>query len=253
MRMTKGRGVDIVINSLAGDILRATWECVAPFGRFAEIGLTDIESRARISMGTFARGARFEAIELNYMQQTDMGRIEDLFSRAMDSVLNQDLKRATPITAYSASQIQDALRHMQSGKHIGKLVIEPHDDDIVRVVQQPKPASNFTSDATYVVSGGFGGLGLEIIRWMVARGARNLIVTSRRGPSDEAGKKLVEDLKREGVKIATPSCDITNKANLKAVIDSCLTDMPPVRGCIQSSTILMVSSWKSSLWVGYPN
>lgn len=241
MRMTKGRGVDIAINSLAGDMLRATWECVAPFGRFAEIGLTDIESRARISMGTFARGARFEAIELNYMQQTDMERIEDLFQRAIDSVLGQGLKRTTPITRYSLSQVQDALRHMQSGKHIGKLVIERHDTDVVPVAQLRKPVSKFSPDATYVVSGGFGGLGQEIIRWMVNRDAKNLIVTSRRGAVDESATSLVASLQREGVKIAAPACDITDKKALAQVISSCLSEMPPVRGCVQASTVLNVS------------
>jgi NADPH:quinone reductase-like Zn-dependent oxidoreductase/acyl transferase domain-containing protein len=241
MRMTNARGVDIVINSLAGDILRATWECVAPFGRFAEIGLTDIESRARISMGTFARGARFEAIELNYMQQTDMKRIEDLFERTIDSVLGQGLKRNTPITAYSMSQVQDALRHMQSGKHIGKLVIEAHDDDVVPVVTPPKPATKFSPNATYVVSGGFGGLGREIIRWMVKQGARNLIVTSRQGAEEESAKAFVADLQRKGVTVATPACDITDKKALNNAISSCLSQMPPVRGCINASTILNVS------------
>ncbi|TVY91443.1 Reducing polyketide synthase [Lachnellula willkommii] len=238
MRMTKGRGVDIVINSLAGDILRATWECVAPFGRFAEIGLSDIESRARISMGSFARSARFEAIELNYMQKTDIGRMEDLFERTIDSVLGQGLKRATPITTYSIAQVQDALRHMQSGKHIGKLVVVPHDNDVVPVVRLRKPVAKFTSEATYVISGGFGGLGQEIIRWMVDQGARNLIVTSRRGAVEESAKKLVVDLQDGGVKIATPACDITDKKALQNIISSCLSQMPPVRGCIQASTIL---------------
>lgn len=238
MRMTKGRGVDIVINSLSGDILRSTWECVAPFGRFAEIGLSDIESRARISMGTFARGARFESIELNYMRLTDMERLEDLFERAMDSVLAQGLKRETPITKYAISGIQSALRFMQSGKHIGKLVIEPHSTDVVPVVKPPKSASKFVADATYVVSGGFGGLGQEIIRWMVSQGARNLIVTSRQGAVDASAKALVADLEEQGIKILGPACDITDQASLLSAIKSCLTEMPPIKGCIQGSTVL---------------
>ncbi|TVY81512.1 Reducing polyketide synthase FUB1 [Lachnellula suecica] len=239
MRMTGGRGIDIVINSLSGDILRATWECIAPFGRFAEIGLTDIESRTRISMDAFARSVRFESLELNYMQQTDMPRIEDLFKRTIESVLGQGLKRSTPITSYSISQVQDALRHMQSGKHIGKLVVEPQDTDIVPVVQQPKPVARFTSDATYVVSGGLGGLGREIIRWMASRGAKNIVVTSRRGAVEEAAATLVADLQREGVKIATPACDITDKSALEETFSSCLSEMPPVRGCIQASMVLV--------------
>ncbi|KAI0855253.1 polyketide synthase [Xylaria cubensis] len=236
MRMTKGRGVDIVINSLAGEMLQASWECVAPFGRFAEIGLTDIETRTRISMETFSRGVRFEAIELNYMQQNDMGRLEDLFQRTIDSVLS--LKKATPITTYPISKIQDALRHMQSGKHIGKLVVEPHEHDVVAVLQRPRPLARFSPDATYVVSGGFGGLGQKIIRWMANLGARHLIVTSRSGAVDKSAKKLVADLRQEGVNVAAPACDITDKSAMENIISSCLSKMPPVRGCIQASTIL---------------
>ncbi|TGJ80361.1 hypothetical protein E0Z10_g8409 [Xylaria hypoxylon] len=236
MRMTNGRGVDIVINSLAGEMLRASWECVAPFGRFAEIGLTDIESRARISMGTFARGVRFEALELNYMQQNDMERLEDLFQRTMEQVLW--LKTATPITTYPISKIQDALRHMQSGKHIGKLVIEPHKDDVVPVLQRSRPLAKFSPDATYVVSGGFGGLGQKIIRWMVDQGARHLIVTSRSGAVDKSAKALVADLQQEGVTVAAPACDITDENALENAISPCLSTMPSVRGCIQASMIL---------------
>ncbi|GAW21488.1 hypothetical protein ANO14919_110090 [Xylariales sp. No.14919] len=235
-RITNGRGVDIVINSLSGEMLRASWECVAPFGRFAEIGLSDIESRARISMETFARGVRFEAIELNYMQQNDMGRLEDLFQRTIDQVLG--LKRATPITTYPISKIQDALRHMQSGKHIGKLVVEPHENDVVPVLQRPRPLAKFSPDATYVVSGGFGGLGQKIIRWMVDLGVRNLIVTSRSGAVDKSAATLVADLEREGVNVAAPACDITDQSALESAISSCLSTLPPVRGCIQASMIL---------------
>lgn len=256
LRMTGGRGVDVVINSLSGDTLRATWELVAPFGRFAEIGLSDIESRSRISMGTFARGVRFESLELNYMRKTDPARLEDLFSRAMESVLGGGssgsqqglaLQLTTPIKSFPVSRIEDALRFMQSGKHIGKLLIECHADDVVRVVQRPRPAAEFAHDATYVVSGGFGGLGLEIIRWLVDGGARNLIVPSRRGPTDEASKALVADLQSNGVQIVTPCCDITDKDMLGKVISSALATMPPVRGCIQASAVLSVSCFPSSL------
>ncbi|KAK1468240.1 mycocerosic acid synthase [Colletotrichum melonis] len=237
-RLTGGRGVDIVINSLSGDTLRATWEIVAPFGCFAEIGLADIESRSRISMGTFARGVRFESLELNYMRQTDPERLGGLFARAMDSVVGRDLERPTPITKYPISKIQDAMRLMQSGKHIGKILIEFHSEDLVRVVEPRRPRAKFASDATYIVSGGFGGLGLEIIRWMVSQGARNLVITSRKGPDDEAAKDLIRSLQSDGIKVVAPCCDITDKKELEQAITSALSYLPPVRGCIQASTVL---------------
>ncbi|TDZ33845.1 Reducing polyketide synthase FUB1 [Colletotrichum spinosum] len=237
-RMTGGRGVDMIINSLSGDALRATWELVAPFGSFAEIGLADIESRSRISMGSFARGVRFEALELNYMRQTDPDRLDDLFERAMDSVVGRGLERKTPVTRYPVSKIQDAMRFMQSGKHIGKIVVEVDPEAVVPVVAPSRPRAEFDPDATYVVSGGFGGLGLEIIRWMVSQGARNLVVTSRRGPVDEDARALVGELQANGVEIVTPCCDITDKEALETAISSALSGLPPVRGCIQASTVL---------------
>ncbi|KAK1988362.1 mycocerosic acid synthase [Colletotrichum cereale] len=254
LRMTGRRGVDIVINSLSGDMLRATWDIMAPFGSFAEIGLSDIESRSRISMGTFARGVRFESLELNYMRKTDSGRLDDLFACAMQSI--EDLNRKMPITKYTVSKVQDAMRFMQSGKHIGKILIECNPDDVVQVVERSRPATNFALDATYVVSGGFGGLGLEIIRWMVNQGARNLIVISRKGPVDEAAKALVEDLKSNNVNIVTPSCDITDKKALEKTMSLALSSMPPIRGCIQASTVLhdnVFSSMTADEWHGAVN
>lgn len=241
LRMTGGRGVDIVINSLAGDALRATWELVAPFGAFAEIGMTDIESKARISMGTFARGVRFEALELWYMRKTDSERLDYLWAGMIESVIDQQVDIKTPIKSFPVSRIEEAMRFMQSGKHIGKLIIEYHAEDKVRVVQPPKSAARLASDATYIVSGGFGGLGLEIIRWLLQAGARNLIIPSRRGPADEASKALVAELQKNGIQLDTPSCDITDKESLEKAISLALSRMPPVRGCIQTSAVFAVS------------
>ena len=243
LRMTKGRGVDIVLNSLAGDMLRASWDCVAPFGAFAEIGLSDIESRTRISMKTFEKSARFQSLELNYMQLNDMPRLDDLFQRTFESVLygKNKLVLATPVTAYPISEIQTALRFMQSGKHIGKLVIEPHQKDIVALTEPRFEGAKFSSDATYVVSGGFGGLGRDIIRWMADNGAKNIVVTSRRGPVGEESQKLVRDLQQRGVEIIAPPCDITDEESLLSTMSDVLSKLPSVRGCIQASTILNVS------------
>ncbi|PVH93633.1 mycocerosic acid synthase [Periconia macrospinosa] len=265
-RMTQGRGVDIVINSLAGDTLRASWEIVAPFGAFAEIGLSDIESRARISMAPYARGVRFESLELNYMRNNGQGRLDDIFSRAMTSVLGGEqesecgLKAFTPIKNYPVSQIEDALRFMQSGKHIGKLVIEYNASDMVAVLQPSTIAAptTFAADATYVVSGGLGGLGLEIVKWMVDQGARNLCLVSRSGlVVGTAAESVVTELRSQGVKVVTPACDITNKEALEEMVSSTLADMPPVRGCIQASAVfadnifeqMTIDGWHSAVAV----
>ncbi|KAH9896185.1 beta-ketoacyl synthase domain-containing protein [Xylariomycetidae sp. FL2044] len=241
MRMTKGRGVDIILNSLAGDALRATWDCVAPLGRFAEIGRTDIDSKARISMGIFSRSARFEAVELCYMQENDPKRMSRLFQRTIKSVFREDdvLKRSTPITASPFSKIQDIMRLMQTGKHLGKLVMEPHVDDVVHMLApRTKGAANFQSDATYVVAGGLGGLGQVIVRWMVDQGAKHLVLLSRNGPQNDATRNFIAEIESNCDRVVTPKCDITDSDALSRVMADALSSMPPVRGCIQASMVL---------------
>jgi hypothetical protein len=146
-----------------------------------------------------------------------------------------------PIQVYPFSQVQDAFRQIKSGDHIGKLVLEPHDDDLVSVVPSKKPTSQFDSAASYVIAGAFGGLGRSIARWMASRGVKNLILLSRRGPVHDSSKELVTELESMGVKVAAPACDVTDGAALKNTVAECLTSLPPIKGCIQGSMVLKVS------------
>ena len=76
---------------------------------------------------------------------------------------------------------------------------------------------------------------------MAGRGAKNLILLSRRGPVQDAAKQLVQELEVTCEKVATPACDVTDSEALRDAIEKCLTTMPPVRGCIQGSMVLKVS------------
>lgn len=93
--------------------------------------------------------------------------------------------------------------------------------------------------ASYVIAGGLGGIGRSISRWMVQRGARNLILLSRGGiAQNKPGQTLVEDLTAQGVQVKTPLCDITDIRSLTAALDIVCHDMPPIKGCIQATMVL---------------
>lgn len=103
-----------------------------------------------------------------------------------------------------------------------------------------RPRYNFRSDATYVIAGGLGGLGRSFARWMVSRGARNLILLSRSGAKVAAAKALVVELTSQGVCVATPPVDISNLSSLKQEMEKLEEHMPPIRGCIQATVALRV-------------
>jgi NADPH:quinone reductase-like Zn-dependent oxidoreductase len=131
--MTHDRGVDIVVNSLAGEALQASWECIAPFGRFLETGKKDISSGGKLSMSPFSASASFLAIDLIYVSLHANTIFGDVLSTVMNLAKEKKIKEPTPLQIFKASQIEEAFRLMQSGKSKGKIVIAFNDDDVVPV------------------------------------------------------------------------------------------------------------------------
>ena len=132
-RMTDGRGVDLVLNSLSGDLLEASWECVAPLGRFIEIGKRDIESHARLSMSPFAENLMFASVDLGVVATQAKPLMQELMTSVMALVTQDKIQPPQPLHVYDGSRIEEAFRYLQSGKNTGKTIIEYHDQDNVPV------------------------------------------------------------------------------------------------------------------------
>lgn len=176
MRVTGGKGVDVVFNSLSGEGLVASWECIAPYGRFVEIGKKDILARNQLPMAQFNKNITFSALDISSFprDRPHIGRkaLEDVFAL----IVQGKLAPAQPLQAYGVFQIERAFRTMQSGKTVGKIVLDMRPDDIVEATVDTKPSFELEADATYLIAGGLGGIGRSIASWLVDRGARNLIL-----------------------------------------------------------------------------
>ncbi|KAI3343756.1 polyketide synthase [Ustulina deusta] len=236
--LTQSRGVDIVLNCLSGDSVMASWDCVAPFGRFVELGLKGTTGYTSLSVRTLGRNIRFEQFDFVYLMNNDPVRAQRVFQRAMKQVLADNYPRRTPTLEYSFSQIRDALNDIQSRASIGKVVFEPHHDDVVSIVPSRNPTTRFDPSASFVIVGGLGGLGQAIARWAVARGAKNLILLSRSGPVKATAKVFLEEITPLCQNVAAPACDVADRQALERCIAECLTYMPGIKGCIQASMVL---------------
>ena len=91
-----------------------------------------------------------------------------------------------------------------------------------------------------MISGGLGGIGRSTARWMVDRGARNLVLLSRSGPQNTNAAVLLRDLQAKGARVETPVCDVTNWDSISSVFAQIVQTMPPIKGCIQGSMVLKV-------------
>ncbi|RMZ88826.1 hypothetical protein DV736_g3927, partial [Chaetothyriales sp. CBS 134916] len=169
-RITHGRGVDVVLNSLAGDSLSASWRCIAPFGRFVEIGKKDIYQNKQLSMLPFAKNASFATVDLAGIWHERPWLMRKIAEELLSLWKAGKLKVPCPLQVFEIGKVEEAFRVMQSGKGTGKIVLRMDPECIVPTYLRRQPRYKLCPDATYLISGGFGGLGIIAARWMVSRG-----------------------------------------------------------------------------------
>ncbi len=132
-RMTHDEGVDVILNSLAGEALNASWECMASFGRFVEIGKKDIHSHSKLEMFQFAKNVSFGAVDIFGMSKDRPHLVRKSLAAVMSLVSEKKVNASQPLSVYPVSRLEDAFRYMQSGKNIGKVVIDMKKEDRVLV------------------------------------------------------------------------------------------------------------------------
>lgn len=137
MRATQGKGVDVVLNSLAGALLAATWSCIAPFGRFIEIGKRDLEQNSSLEMAPFVRSVTFASLDLITLGELRGDIVADVFVQINALLRAGCINAVAPVTSFSISNAGKAFRTMQTGRHMGKIVLVPHEKDMVKVFNHP--------------------------------------------------------------------------------------------------------------------
>lgn len=136
---TGGRGVDVVINSLAGDLLRESWDCLAPFGRFVEIGKRDIISNTRLEMAKFEHNCTFSSVDLTLVAAERPKTMRKVLTAVLDLLRKNIITPIGPISVLPISEVESALRKLQSGKTSGKLIVShtTPDEQVKVTIQNP--------------------------------------------------------------------------------------------------------------------
>ncbi|KAK7714826.1 putative PKS-like protein biosynthetic cluster [Diaporthe eres] len=238
MQRTGGRGVDVVLNSLAGHALTESWRCLAHLGRFVEIGKRDIRAFNRLPMEPFSRNVSFSSLDLKVLADHNPALLSTVMKEIEELVWDETARPHLvpyPLTVFKRSGFEEAFRLLQSGRHSGKVVVDWEQADTIKVVPKSPLDYSFDPNATYVITGGLGGIGRNLAGWMARNGARNLCLLSRSGPVTAASKDLVTALEQDGVHLYTPACDISDAQAVTNVVAHIESHMPPIKGCIHSA------------------
>lgn len=239
MRFTNGKGVDAIFNTMTGEALRETLSCLAPYGTFVDVAQKEAQADTTTELASLPPNVSIHKIDILSMADTRPITARSQLEKAFGLYTDRKISQIRNYAVMSFAQAQEGIRGVQSGKY-SKVVLTPTPTDVLSVAPRPMTAYQFESDATYVLAGGYGGLGRNLARWMVSRGAKNLVMLSRSSASSPEKREMTTDLENTGCKILDLVCDISDLSTLSALSDGRLSHLPPIKGCIQASMVLKV-------------
>jgi acyl transferase domain-containing protein/NADPH:quinone reductase-like Zn-dependent oxidoreductase/NADP-dependent 3-hydroxy acid dehydrogenase YdfG/acyl carrier protein len=231
MHLTEGRGVDIVLNSLAGEFIQKSVGVLAPGGAFLELGKRGTLTREDFS--ALRPDCKYYAYDLGEEAMADASLLPGMFAE-LSAAFSQRELTPLPTTIFPETQVVDAFRFMAQAKHIGKIVVTKSDSTRAN---RPSSINGLSPEFTYLITGGLGGLGLETARWMVREGARKLVLVGRRAP-DRDTEAIINELILEGAQIAVETCDISEADQVDEMLHRVSETMPPLRGIIHAAGVL---------------
>ena len=236
MAATGGRGVDVVLNSLAGAAIDKGLAILAPGGRFLEIGKRDIYMDRGVGLRALRRNIGFFVIDVASLVLDDPDVVAATFDE-IEKHFRKGKLAPLPIEEFSVEKSADAFDHMAGARHIGKVIVTLDSDRLEVAVDGSRPVS-FEQDATYLVTGGLAGLGLTIAIWLAEHGAGHLILCSRTGVPNEEAKAAISEMKRHGVRVTTVPADVSDQNAVKQLVASIADEGQGLRGVFHAAGVI---------------
>ncbi|MFE2198863.1 SDR family NAD(P)-dependent oxidoreductase [Streptomyces amritsarensis] len=218
---TGGRGVDVVLNSLAGEFADASLRLLPRGGRFLEMGKTDRREPAAVA-------AAHPGVVYRTYDVRDPGpdRIQEIFAELL-ALFERGALQAPPVAAWDLRRAPDAFRHLSEARHIGKVVLDLADED-----------ERWDTSRAVLVTGGLGWLGRLAARHLVTRhGVRQLVLMGRGLPGEDAARDVAA-LRELGADVRTVACDAADRDALAAALAGLAGDGVRIGGVVHAAGVL---------------
>jgi len=234
---TGRRGVDVVLNSLAAEAIPMGLSCLAEFGRFIEIGKRDIYQNARIPLRPLRRNASFHVVAMDAVFSRDQALTRQMLEE-ISQLVEQGALFPLPFRSFPACRVESAFRLMAQGKHIGKVVVAFPKPFLPPRGEPPRPAFAINREGCYLITGAFGGFGKILAEWLVERGARHLVLTSRSGAATPEAETFVERLHKRGADVKVLRANIGSPEDVVRLMAEIRSAGRPLRGVFHLAMVI---------------
>ncbi|KAF3925322.1 hypothetical protein ABW20_dc0108590 [Dactylellina cionopaga] len=233
--MERRNGVDVVLNSLTGDLLHASWRCCGPFGRFVEIGKRDLVESGRLEMEQFLKNVSYTAFDLSDLYNSSNPAHQKVWASLMVKAMKlyrQNKVSAFPLEMFDVEDLPNALRRFGSRNRIGKIAVSFERAESMLDVKVFRYQTTFQPNKSYLMIGCLGGLGRSLSKWMVERGARKFVFLGRSGLDKEPARRLVQDLTLLGAECRVVRGDVSSMGDVKNMVAEADS---PIGGIVQGA------------------
>ena len=212
MQITNGEGVDVVLNSLTSkDFIPKSLSCLKPQGRFLEIAKHDIWTPEQVK--EYRPDVQYSIIAIDVLAKEQPNLIKQMMTEIM-SDFAAGYYKPIKITSYPITEAKSAFRFMAQGKHTGKIVF-----DFIPNTNSQIKTFTIKDNICYLVTGGLGALGFEVAKWLINKGAKNLVLLGRKSPSPEQQESIAQ-WHQEAINVQAPQCDIAKIADVKEMFSN---------------------------------
>ena len=238
LAITRGRGVDVVLNSLAGDFLLKSLEVLAPWGRFVELGKRDIYEDRRVGLKVFRNNIAYFAVDLAALIEHRQAYAARMLREVMADIESGKLP-VLPAKVFSAQDPVAAFQYMAQGRHIGKLVLGFAGDRETVLAHPPRAphASLFRREATYILTGALGGVGSAVAEWMATNGAGELVLVSRR-EAGEQGEEVMRRVRAAGARVRHSRVDLLDAESTRKLVEEIGRSGRQLRGVMHAAAVI---------------
>ncbi|XP_063924503.1 fatty acid synthase-like [Zophobas morio] len=238
-RETRNKGVDIILNSLSEDKLQASIRCLARGGKFMEIGKYDLANDSSLNLLFMEKEASYHGILLDVVFRNFKEMKPKLVKRLTEGI-EAGFVKPLPRIVFRADEVEKSYRYMMIGKHIGRILLKlrnEEEDSGSKFQIMSNPRFHCDVRCTYVVIGGLGGVGLELSDWLIVRGARKLVLTSRSGIQNGHHQQRINIWTTYGVEVKISTKDVTTEQGCEDLIKEATT-LGPVDAIFNLAVVL---------------
>lgn len=237
MELTGGRGVDVVVNALAGEAIPMGLSCLAEFGRFIEIGKRDIYQNSKLPMWHLRKNASFHVVAMDAVFAGDEALTRELLAEVTALVAEGKLG-PLPYRSFPANRADAAFRLMAAGKHTGKVLLNLASPFVPAAGEPLRVPFAVDPEATYLVTGGFGGFGKVLARWLADRGARHLVLSGRSGAVAPGAEEFIAELSAAGTSITAVAADAGSEEGVEAMFRAIESTGRPLKGIFHLAMVI---------------